>query len=338
MKALPLYFFASAFLVASCVCAQNLVPNPSFEEYTDCPWNFGQWADVVDWTSPYNTSADYYNACAGTGAAGVPLNTAGFQYPAEGSGYMGIAVYLLGDPSYRELIATHLTEPLQPGVPVYLCFKVALGGFGSVNTNSANYTCSGVGMKFFNVLPNGWNEWYHYLYPDYPNSAAIHLAEAVTDTSAWVTVSGAYVPDSAYTQLVIGNFFNDSLSAPFIFDTAGYGLANSAYLFIDQVSVSYDPNYCANWTGIKPVVGPSLIIGPNPFGSYLRVTATNGAQGRMTLRLMDATGRIIRDEQWIDGRGAWTLESSGLAPGFYTLLATNTQGASRSYALVHVSP
>ena len=54
--------------------AQNLVPNPSFEEYTECPWNFGQWANVVDWTSPYTTSADYFNICAGNGAAGAPLD------------------------------------------------------------------------------------------------------------------------------------------------------------------------------------------------------------------------------------------------------------------------
>jgi hypothetical protein len=329
--------FIPLVLGASLLKAQNLVPNPSFEEYTECPWNFGQWADVVGWTSPYNNSADYFNACAGAGAAGVPLNSMGEQDPAEGTGYMGLYTYALGDPTYREFISAQLVEPLQPGVPVYLCFKVALGGFGSSAENSANYTCSGVGMKFFNVLPTDWSGWYEYLYPDYPNSAAIHLEQAITDTSAWVTVSGTYVPDSAYTQIVIGNFFSDSLSDPFIFDMAGYGVSNAAYVFIDQVSVSFDPSYCTNWTGVARPAGPSLLIGPNPFGSYLRVSAFNDATGRIRLRLMDATGRIVRDDQF-DARGNWILEGNSLVPGYYTLLATNTQGASRAYALVHVSP
>lgn len=317
--------------------AQNLVPNPSFEEYTDCPWNFGQWADVVDWTSPYNTSADYFNACAGTGAAVVPLNSMGDQHPAEGEGYMGIYTYALGDPTYREFIATQLIEPLQPGIPVYLCFKVAIGGFGSSDANSANYTCSGVGMKFFNVLPVDWNGWYNYLHPEFPNSAAIHLEEAITDTSAWVTVSGTYIPDSAYTQLVIGNFFDDSISDPVIYDTAGYGVSNEAYVFIDQVSVSYDPDYCTKWTGINLIEGPSLAVGPNPFTQFLRLTLNNMQSAPKLLQLIDATGRTVRYEKWPKGCTRWVLDGSGLAPGYYTLLATNALGASRSYALVHVS-
>ncbi|MBK6408338.1 MAG: hypothetical protein IPF78_01290 [Flavobacteriales bacterium] len=317
--------------------AQNLVPNPSFEEYYDCPINFGQWAEVVDWTSPYNTSADYFNTCAGTGYAGVPLSSQGYQYPAQGSAYMGVIAFAQGAPSYREFIATHLTEPLQAGVPVYLCFKLALGGFGSVPPNSGNYTCSGMGLKFFNELPADWNGWYSYLQPEYPNSAAIHLEEAFTDTSDWVTVSGTYTPDSAYTQLVIGNFFSDSLSQPIVFD-AGYGTSNTAYFFIDQVSVSYDPNYCANWSGVQDIMKPIISIGPNPFGATLRLTSPNTEAQPLVLQILDATGRTVLREEWPKECNELNIDGSTLLLGYYTLLVTNAQGATRSYALVHVSP
>ncbi len=330
---LALFVFSMGFAQA-----QNLVPNPSFEEYYDCPINFGQWAEVVDWTSPYNTSADYFNTCAGTGYAGVPLSSQGYQYPAQGSAYMGVIAFAQGAPSYREFIATHLTEPLQVGVPVYLCFKLALGGFGSVQPNSGNYTCSGMGMKFFTELPADWNGWYDYLQPEYPNSAAVHLEEAITDTSAWVTVSGVYMPDSAYTQLVIGNFFSDSLSQPFVFDTAGYGTSNTAYFFIDQVSVSYDPNYCANWSDIRNIEKPTISIGPNPFGAILTLTSPNTHSDPFMLRLLDGTGRTLRSEVWPRGSGIWNVDGSTLPSGFYTLLVTNAMGATSSYALVHVSP
>jgi len=317
--------------------AQNLVPNPSFEEYINCPVNFGQWAQVVDWTSPYDNSADYFNVCAGTNAAGVPLNSMGEQFPAEGSGYMGLFTYVFGGPSIRELISTQLSEPLQPGIPVYLCFKVAIGGYGTLAGNSANYTCSGVGMKFFFDLPADWNAWYNYLQPEYPNSAAIHLEEAITDTSVWVTVNGTYIPDSAYTHLVIGNFFDDSLSAPVIFDTAGYGTSNAAYVYIDQVSVSYDHEYCSWWTGVKPNILHSLSVGPNPFGQFLRVTIQDIKDAPAHLRLIDPLGRTMRNENWPVGQTEWVLNCGELASGYYTLFTINTQGASRSYALVHVS-
>jgi hypothetical protein len=331
-RAIPL---VTAATLAVMVTAQNLVPNPSFEEYTDCPHTFGYSDNVVGWTSPYTHSADYMNACADNDIAGVPYNTWAYQYPSDGIAYMGLFTYELGGSYYREFIATQLTSPLKPGVPVYLSFKTALGGFGLDPYNSANYTCRGVGMKFFNVLPE---DWYQYIYPDYPNSAALYLQQAVTDTAVWVAVSGVYVPDSAYTQLVIGNFFSDSLNDPFVFDTSGYGLSNIAYNLIDQVCVSYDPNYCANWSGIRQLEGPTLTIGPNPFGATLHLHVENLADAPVKFRLFDALGRIVLNERWPAGYSEWTLDGSGLAPGYYTLLATNTQGASRSYALVHVSP
>lgn len=321
-----------AYCLATMALGQNLVPNPSFEEYTECPWNFGQWADVVGWTSPYTTSADYYNLCAAGGAAGVPLNTCGYQYPADGEAYMGVATYVYNAPPYRELIATQLASPLQPGLPVYLSFKVALGGFGSSQQNSGNYTCKGIGMKFFTQMPSDWP---NYLYP---NTSAVHLQQAITDTSAWVTVSGVYTPDSAYTQLVIGNFYADSLSDPFIFDTAGYGVANIAYHFLDQVCVSYDPYYCSDWEGVAPHQDEKLVIGPNPFTDQLQLQGTSALRGNRSLELIDALGRTVHRSQWPEGQQRCTLATSELHAGYYILSINNTEGGRSAYPLIHISP
>lgn len=201
-----------------------------------------------------------------------------------------------------------------------------------MQSTSANYTCKGVGINFYTQLPMDWST---YLYP---NVAALYLQQAITDTSAWISVNGMFLPDSAYTQLVIGNFFDDNHSAPFIFDTTGFGTAGVAYVFIDQICVSFDSGFCDKWTGFKQVEKPSILIGPNPFGATLRLSAFDLEHAPVLIQLFDGTGRVIESREWQAGLTDLVLDGTDFAPGYYTLLITNTQGASRSYALIHVSP
>ena len=65
----------------------NLVPNPSFEDYTQCPTGFDQIDRATGWSS-YAASPDYFNSCANSsGAVGVPSNTWGYQNAKDGNGY-----------------------------------------------------------------------------------------------------------------------------------------------------------------------------------------------------------------------------------------------------------
>ncbi len=73
----------------------NLVPNPSFETYTNCPNNGSQINYAFPWYSPTWGSPDYYNTCDGSAVLsfGVPLNWFSYQYARTGSGYSGIYCY-----------------------------------------------------------------------------------------------------------------------------------------------------------------------------------------------------------------------------------------------------
>lgn len=59
---------------------------------------------------------------------------------------------------------------------------------------------------FFSTVPiwqaNNWTS-------PLPNWSAVAVPYPVTDTSSWVLVSGVFIPDSAYTYVLVGN----SLSA-----------------------------------------------------------------------------------------------------------------------------
>ena len=70
----------------------NLVYNPSFEEYRECPRKIdalGTLTIVDAWYQPTAGSADYYNVC-GSRDCGVPKNKLGIQDAHLGDGFCGI--------------------------------------------------------------------------------------------------------------------------------------------------------------------------------------------------------------------------------------------------------
>ena len=95
----------------------NLVPNSSFETYTNCPNNGSQINYVPPWYSPTQGSPDYFNECAGssTSTMGVPLNGLGYQYPRTGTAYSGIYCYDASPGStieIKEYLQVALTDSL----------------------------------------------------------------------------------------------------------------------------------------------------------------------------------------------------------------------------------
>lgn len=304
-----------AQLIGLVAFSQNLVPNPSFEDYYNCPQSFGQWQEIEHWFSPYTQSADYFNACSTDPRPDVPYNNFGYQFAADGQAYVGMATFIYNISSYRELLAVPLTQPLQPGAPVHLCFKVAVGGFGNSQANSADYTCKGMGMRFFNQLPGDWQT---YLYP---NDAAIYLDTVPTDTSIWYIVSGTYIPDSAYSYLVIGNFFEDSLSSITWLDTTGFGAWGGAYAFIDDVVVSYNPNECSGDVGIGAPEHDHAQLNAQLVGSDLIVVLPGSTPSSTFISLYDCSGQLVLRQPVDDS--TINIPTGGLPTSMYIISVTS---------------
>lgn len=309
--------------------AQNLVPNGSFEEYTDCP-EFISSVYLTGWENLHTNSADYFNACSADGVADVPLNQFGYQYAADGQAYVGMATSAPGgQPWYREIVGIELSEPLQPGVPVCLSFKTALGGFGSWSGNSTPYSCRGLGLKFFTAFPSDWQS---YLYP---NSAALHIDYVPTDTALWYHVSGTYVPDSAYTHVALGNFFADSLDQLTVIDSSGFGTLPAAYAFADDIRVSFDLSYCDADLAIQEHAAV-LAVFPIPCGDVLNVRCSD-VSGTLHYRILDSSGRTIRAWESLAGEGS-AIYFGDLPDGTYLLHYHDGHQIHRIVPVVHVSP
>src|SRR5438105_4723700 len=102
-------------LISPFLNSQNLVPNPSFEEFYKCPGSYNASTDgkfAPGWTSPSLGTPDLFNSCS-KGDARVPTNWAGSSKAYSGSGYAGIYVYNTNArKNYREYLQAQFTSSL----------------------------------------------------------------------------------------------------------------------------------------------------------------------------------------------------------------------------------
>lgn len=322
-------FVLLCLVVFGPIKAQNLVPNASFEVYTICPEVLNQMGSSVGW-SRFRGSPDYFNACDQSPHVGVPLNWMGWQNAATGVAYAGSYLWCDFPENTRELLGIALSEPLQPGVPVYISFRVSPTTGGALE--SMRWTIAGVGMRF------SVNQYVHDtgLEP-LPNNAAVMMNEAPMDTSQWYVVSGVYVPDSAYSYAVIGNFLSDSLVMPVMLNSEGN--IDCAYVYYDEVCVSYSPLDCIIGQGLEesvPLDRP--LVYPLPFVDRCTVSFDRAHTEPAFLHLRNATGEVVWTGVLPAGQRKLELSVSNLAGGLYFLHSTNSAGAMPSVVLMHVTP
>jgi hypothetical protein len=213
-------------LVVKVALAQNLVPNPSFEMHTQCPWGFSQLDFASNWWS-VNGTPDYYNMCATGSIVTIPTNQYGYQTPYDGTAYAGLLEYEVGS-SWREAIGCALIDSVRPPHSYTINIKVSR----AENAGSM----SKIGLVFSNTLYDANNVLPINNYADY------YVTTVVSNASAWTGLSWTFVPTTAYKYLYIGCFFDNTniQVAP--------AAASDAYYYLDKVEVCLDGN-CAEIHG-----------------------------------------------------------------------------------------
>ena len=220
----------------------NLVYNPSFEEYRECPRKIdalGTLTIVDAWYQPTAGSADYFNVC-GSRDCGVPKNKLGYQDAHLGKGFCGI---YCSKTDYREYLQTQLKEPLRAGETYRVSFYVSLSEYssGAVATIGALFTEDRIGDTVRSVLMNkeirqlaqGVSQTIaSYYEPQVVNDFDYVLG----DTKTWVQVGGTFTARGGERFMTIGNFYPASQSNVVDLDSLTY-LLPGAYYYIDDVSV-----------------------------------------------------------------------------------------------------
>lgn len=200
--------------------AQNLVKDPSFEEYVRCPQNIIQDISkfpLKNWNIPTKGTTDYFNTCSHKLETTIPNNFNGYQEARTGNG----VIHSLNSINWIEYVQTELKESLIKNEEYYVEFWVSLQENCMRSTNSLGAYFSPTEIMEtksanpLNVIPQ------------------IKSKEFITDTEKWVKIFGVFKAQGGEKYIIIGGFPTDK--SDFIKMKRHY--KKSAGYYIDDVLV-----------------------------------------------------------------------------------------------------
>jgi len=236
----------------------NLIKNPSFEQYSECPDQCDEikfatgWMSLDSvWTPPaykyYQGVPEYISLC-GSGCAGMPANYASYNYPHTGNGMAEAYMYfapIFNDSGYtRDYLQGHLTNTLIAGQSYCVTFYVAI-------EQASQYAVNHIGAYFddgsidttTSYHLQSVNDQYH---PQIVDTAIIgdtvHLPNLYwTWAGKWTKIQGTFIANGTERLMTIANFFDiNHTNAINIYDTTGStvdSISGSTEYLVDDISV-----------------------------------------------------------------------------------------------------
>lgn len=287
--------------------AQNLVPNPSFEDTLQCPYYISQIGFAVGWYSPTNASPDYYNGCSSAFATSVPNNIEGSEHPRTGTAYSGIYTAGASVANYREYIQIQLLNPLVSGKKYYVSFYASL-------SDTCVYACNNMGAYFSQTSVTATNG----LVLPYTPQISNAVFNPLTVKGGWMLISDTLTAIGGELYITIGNFI-DAANSDTVFVGGGAGGAapyyNSSYYYIDDVSVErVGSGDGINENDNKPI----FEVYPNPSRGIVGIQWLAGMQDASTMEVVNVFGEIVYSRQ-IENFGKTEVDLRDHTNGIYFL-------------------
>ncbi len=213
---------------------ENIVPNPSFEDYSGTPigWFYKgmHFTNLMKfWSSPTGASPDAFGP-----EIRVPAHWAdkgfGQQKPHSGESMIGLTLYGCdnGKPHCREYVQIQLAEPLVLGQKYYFEFWTSrLPRSLEINNLGAYFTKESISIKTDELLVHQ------------PKIHAQKIIEAPNKN--WTRVAGTFTANTEDDYLLIGNFFDDKNT-----EVTGIDRPDAlpyAYYYIDDVLLRKEEPY-----------------------------------------------------------------------------------------------
>ncbi|MEZ4855299.1 MAG: OmpA family protein [Gelidibacter sp.] len=212
------------------VFSQNLVLNPSFEDYKYCPNAISCFNNnVTNWSTPTLGSTDYFNSCSTFFGFS---NYIGNQKARTGKGYAGIYVYAY--PNYREYIQGKLKETLIKGKTYQITFYISLA-------DNSNHSIKDLGI-FMTSSKRFNNQSDKTINAKRISKKVLGFAyvpffskESYSNKKEWIKMTSIYNASGFENFFIIGNFNNNSSSKIEKLEKSKY--EDFSYYYIDDVSI-----------------------------------------------------------------------------------------------------
>lgn len=209
--------------------SQNLVLNPSFEEYKRCPSLIGGFnSNVINWSTPNFGTTDYFNSCSKEVGN---INFFGNQKARTGNGFGGM--YVMAPENYKEYIQGKLSNALATEKKYKITFYMSLA-------ENCSHAIRDLGIlflkeplkqdsdKFINlnkVLNEVANSYF----------VSINSQDYYNEKEGWEKVTFEYEAKGFETHFIIGNFNrNNKISKIKVHNTQD---PDASYYYIDDISV-----------------------------------------------------------------------------------------------------
>jgi|GEM_PF-2370182 len=212
---------------------QNMVKNPSFEQYRKVPTDLGNTETIDYWSTATDASPDYFHRRASGKNVDIPYNKMGKANARSGHAYVGIYAYASRylKRNFREYIQVELKQAMQPGNTYCVKAHVFL-------SQSSNRAVGALGMTASKIRTNQQHE--HAM----DHSKATYMLQddrTPLNDRQWVEISCQYKAQGGERYVVIGNFDDDKktkVSGAIENDTFKNPHVDFAYYYIDDVCVT----------------------------------------------------------------------------------------------------
>lgn len=304
---------------------QNLVPNPSFEEFAPYPCNTNLNYSTLNFAAPWSSSLRVQDSLVtvdhwfgnDTCLLRVPSNVGfGWQYPKTGSAYIGFGQQLtyIGAPYFFfESFYVPLDSTLSPENNYELCLYLSL----------PERMCLNIKKLSFSITPDtltqgGLNNL---------SSNDIQYLEGLEQCNYldWTQICTTFSPSQAGNILTFNVITNPQAA---IADTVLYNHDEcehnieviGTYFYMDDVSLV---NKGKN-TGFKPSIHKiDFAFYPNPSTGLINLSFGKPVNGQITVS--NVMGQMLLTES-VHGESS-TLDLSSFSAGIYFLQFTDTNGS-----------
>ena len=325
-------FFVFQFCCTFSFGQNNLIPNGSFEELTECPTSaFTNPVGNIEFASPWwngciiggGGSPDIVHLCMSEIALSQIENNLGLQQPSEGLGFAGIVVYSEPPPgstpedilaNWGEYISCELIQSLLPyheyKFNVHLSLAQRYSNYNLKSLQVALSYDSIISQSLFLTTTEIANT-----FPDYEDYEFFEITGLDSvPYDGWQEFEIVITPTQIARHIAIGTFKSNYQifeENELVFSHEAPVFQGQTYYFIDEVSLVE----VIDTTNLEDVHKINVRIFPNPVISHLNIS-NKTIKGSFQVAITDATGRIIQNEQF-SGIGTHTLNLSGLAKGIY---------------------